>query len=75
MIPTTPPDAIQSRVMNLGHTGRPISCTAAEWPEMRTALQAQAGKWVDEKQDLRATLALAEVRRLDALYANKLEAK
>lgn len=53
----------------LGYRGMLIKCSATEYHSgLRTAIQAAAGKWIDQKQDIRARLALAEVRRLDEKF-------
>ena len=44
--------------------GRIVHCTASEYhAEVRSALQKQAGKWIDEGQDPYAWVALNEVKR------------
>lgn len=56
-------------IERLGHCGESITCTVEEWHGgLRDELQRQAGKWVDQRQDIRAELALDEVRRLDTLF-------
>jgi len=59
-----PHDAINSI-----QKGIPLDCTQEEYQnEIRTALQNQAAKWIDQKQDVYAIIALTEVKRLDAKY-------
>lgn len=48
--------------------GRLVDCEAADWPEVRRALQDQAGKWLDWGDDMRAQVALCEVQRLDSKF-------
>lgn len=50
------------------HSGLPVQCTAAEYPEIRKALQEQAGKWIDHEDHVRAHIALSEVKRLDHVH-------
>ena len=47
------------------YAGNLVVCTRDEWPSVRRALQEQAGRWINQKQDVRAIIALEEVRRLD----------
>lgn len=48
------------------HNGRLVECTKDEYNEgLRTVILEQAGKWIDEGQQLRAIIALEEVKRLD----------
>ena len=50
-------------------TGMIVECSKEEYlASVRSALQAQAGKWVDQKQDIKAMMALQEVQRLDKIY-------
>jgi len=49
--------------------GKFVECTADEWNAgLRTGLQDQAGKWIDQGQDPYAILALEEVKRLDGKF-------
>lgn len=50
------------------YNGRLVECTKEEYPEIRRALQDQAGKWIDDGQGVRAVIALQEVQRLDTLH-------
>jgi hypothetical protein len=50
------------------HNGNLVQCTKEEYPEIRRALQDQAGKWIDGGQGVRAMIALQEVQRLDKLH-------
>jgi hypothetical protein len=53
----------------LGYKGTPITCTKEAYEtEVRTALQNQAAKWIDQGQAIRAQMALNEVKRLDAKF-------
>lgn len=54
--------------VNSIYEGHLVDCTYEEWPAVRSALQEAAGKWTDASQHLRASIALAEVRRLDAHF-------
>jgi hypothetical protein len=56
-------------VRALGAAGTPIRCNAYEYQEnVRRVLHDMAAKWVDQGQDIRAVLALEEVRRLDGKF-------
>lgn len=60
----TPEEAI-----NLVSSGHMIDCTRDEYlGSIRDALQVQAAKWIDQRQDAYSQLALKEVERLDQLY-------
>ncbi len=60
------------RIEALGHKGEPIQCDAQEWASgLRTKIQDRAAEWLDQGQALRATMALAEVQRLDALFTKE----
>jgi hypothetical protein len=59
----TPKEAIQAV-----YHGRLVECTADEYPEIRRALQDQAGKQIDGGDHLRAQIALMEVQRLDTVH-------
>lgn len=49
--------------------GKFVDCTKEQYEvEVRSALQDQAGKWIDEGQDPYAILALEEVKRLDKVH-------
>ena len=53
------------------HQGKLVDCSGTEYHgEVRSALQRQAGKWIDEDQDIYAWMALSEVRRLDGSHGN-----
>jgi hypothetical protein len=63
-------DEALKMVQRLGDAGVPITCTAHEYQEnVRKVLHDMAAKWVDQGQDIRAVLALEEVRRLDRVLA------
>lgn len=47
------------------HQGKLVECSATEYNSIRTAIQDQAGKWIEQGQDMRAMIALEEVKRLD----------
>jgi hypothetical protein len=56
------------------YDGVPITCTAEEWlGGLRSEVHKFAGKMVDHGQDVRAQIALEEVRRLDAIHGSGLE--
>ena len=51
------------------YEGKQVQCTSEEYQHgLRSALQEAAGKWIDKGQDIRAILALEEVKRLDKLH-------
>lgn len=50
------------------HNGQPVLCTVDEYPEIRRALQDQAGKWIDQNDHVRSHIALSEVHRLDHVH-------
>lgn len=56
----------KKEAINQVYNGNPIECTKEEYEnEIRTALQEFAGKMMEQNQDIRAKIALEEVRRLD----------
>jgi hypothetical protein len=57
-----------TQALDAVYAGHTVECAAEEYPEIRTALQNAASKWIDQGQDIRAQIALQEVKRLDALY-------
>lgn len=50
------------------YNGESVGCTKEQYPEIRTALQEAAGRWIDAGQDTRAIIALEEVKRLDKIH-------
>ena len=55
--------------INAIYQGSLVQCTEQEYhSEIRTAIQDQAGKWIDGNDHLRAMIALQEVKRLDQKY-------
>jgi len=51
------------------YNGNLVVCTKQEYDTgLRSAIQDMAGQWIDQRQDLRAMIALNEVKRLDALH-------
>ena len=62
-------DNKDQRIEALGYRGEQIICTADEWANgLRTKVQDRAGQWLDQGQDIRAQMALAEVQRLDRKF-------
>lgn len=59
----------KSKIIDAIYSGRLVEVTKEDyWNWARIAIQHQAGKWLDEGEDLRAGIALQEVERLDRLY-------
>ena len=58
----------QEAIANV-YKGKPVSCTKEQYPEVRSALQESAGRWIDAGQDIRAVIALEEVKRLDKIHS------
>ena len=59
---------IDERVKEL-YNGNPIKCTEKEYRDfLRSQIQNFAGKMVDEGQDVRAMIALSEVKSLDKKF-------
>jgi predicted thioredoxin/glutaredoxin len=54
--------------VNAVYHGKLVTCDAFEYREVRNALQEQAGKWIDQNDHVRASIALLEVKRLDAIH-------
>lgn len=50
------------------YSGKLVDCSKEEYPNIRKSIQEQAGKWIDTGQDIRASIALHEIKRLDNLY-------
>ena len=58
--------------INAIQQGSLVDCTAEEYhSRIRTAIQDQAGKWIDNNDHVRAMIALQEVKRLDAKYSEE----
>lgn len=54
------------------YQGQSVDCTKEEYNSgLRTAIQDQAGKWIDGNDGLRAMIALEEVKRLDKKFENE----
>jgi len=62
-----PPDTLKA-ISSISQ-GKLIDCSAEQWPEIRKAVQEQAGKWIDYGDGFRATIALQEVARLDKKFS------
>ena len=54
------------------YNGKLVSCTKEQYPEIRSAIQESAGRWIDAGQDIRAVIALEEIKRLDELHSFEL---
>lgn len=53
------------------YEGKQVRCTKKQYhTEVRLALHDAAGRWIDAAQDIRAIMALEEIKRLDELYKN-----
>jgi len=51
------------------YQGHMFDCTFEGYKaDVRTALQNQAGKWIDDGDNVRAMIALEEVKRLDIKF-------
>jgi hypothetical protein len=50
------------------YSGQTVDCTADEYSKIRQALQEQAGRWIDQGDQVRSHIALSEVKRLDHMY-------
>jgi hypothetical protein len=61
---------VTTKAINDVANGNPVTCSEQDYPEVRAVLQEQAGKWIDSGDHVRAQIALAEVKRLDALYGS-----
>jgi hypothetical protein len=60
---------MDTRVERLGYSGTPINCSAEEYhASLRGQIQSAAATWIDQGQNVRAMMALNEVRRLDGVY-------
>lgn len=59
--------------VNAVYKGELVNCSRDSYPSIRTALQQQAGKWIDQGDHLRAQMALMEVQRLDEVHNFDLE--
>lgn len=59
----------KSKILDAIYTGKLVDVTEEEYRAWaRSAIQDEAGKWVDAGDGLRAQIALREVERLDRLY-------
>ena len=55
------------------YNGNPIETTKEKYEGgLREAILEMAAKWIDEKQGVRISIALNEVKRLDALFGTML---
>jgi hypothetical protein len=60
---------MDTRIESLGYSGVPIDCTAEEYHAgLRGQIQSAAATWIDQSQNVRAMMALNEVKRLDEAY-------
>lgn len=60
---------VKQKAVSDVYNGKPVCCTKEEYhTEIRSVLQETAGRWIDAGQDIRAVIALNEVKRLDELY-------
>ena len=58
--------------INAIYQGNLVKCSSEEYhKEIRTGIQAQAGKWIDVGDPIRAMIALSEVKRLDTKFNNE----
>ena len=61
-------DSVDERVIGLYH-GNPIDCTKEEYRDfLRSQIQDFAGEMIDNGQDIRAMIALSEVKSLDKKF-------
>lgn len=61
-------EGVDERVIGL-YDGNLVYCTEEEYRDfLRSQIQDFAGRMVDHGQDIRAMIALQEVKRLDRLY-------
>lgn len=58
-------DQLALRAVAAIEQGKLVTCTPERWPDVRRALQDQAGRWIDTGQGVKAVIALREVERLD----------
>jgi hypothetical protein len=57
------------RIEGLGYTGKPIECTSEEYHAgLRSQIQDAASNWIEHGQNVRAMMAMNEVRRLDDVH-------
>lgn len=63
----------ERKAISAVYTGKLVECTKEEYPQVRSALQDQAGKWIDGGDGMRAGMALNEVKRLDAKFEFKMD--
>lgn len=58
--------------INSIYGGSLVNCTSEEYHSgLRTFIQDQAGKWIDQGDHMRAMIALQEVKRLDEKYPSE----
>lgn len=59
-------EAVQVAISSI-YQGLPVVCSKEEYHGgLRGEIQDQAGKWIEQGDGLRASIALQEVKRLDA---------
>lgn len=57
---------MDARIEALGYSGAPIDCSAEEYHAgLRSQIQSAAATWIDQAQNVRAMMALNEIKRLD----------
>lgn len=59
----------KTEVFDALYTGNLVEVTKEEYHEWaRSAIQKQAGDWIDQGDGIRAQISLMQVQRLDQLY-------
>jgi hypothetical protein len=55
--------------INAIYNGGIVKCSSEEYHNgIRSAIQNQAAKWIDQNQSMRAVIALEEIKRLDGVH-------
>lgn len=63
---------VQRKAIDAIYGGKLVECTTDEYHEggVRSVIQRQAGKWIDQGDPMRAQIALREVQRLDGIHGH-----
>lgn len=59
---------VERKAIAAVYRGQLVECSKDEYPLVRSALQDQAGRWIDGGDPMRAQIALREVARLDTKF-------
>ena len=61
-------DEFKERIKAAIHDGQLVECSKEEYPQVRKLLHSLASQYIDKGDNVRATIALSEIKRLDKKY-------